>query len=163
MMGRPDNGIVSHRIIVRTMEIMSPFIDVVRSGFDDYRPETALFDIGHAVRREHAHDLIHCHFQRFLADQQVDEIVGIRQIIRFPRLDRHFAVKTQRLNVFSCLFDVFSVSIQAVNKVTIIRIECRREFSVAAADMDDKPALNASVFKNLPGLLLKCCLSTCRW
>ena len=68
----------------------------------------------------------------------------------FALFNRYLAVGTKRVDVFSGVFDVLRVCIQAVDQVTISRPQGCGQSAVAATQMHDQPASNSGGIEGRP-------------
>ena len=130
--GRADPPIVGHRVAVRAVQPMGPLVDLRRARLDRLDP----FHIRHAAGAQHAHHLGHGHRAELLGDQQVDQIIRVRQAPARQWRDRHRPVQAQRRDVSTRPFDVVG---QAVDDVPLVGPKRRRQATVSAPQMHDQP------------------------
>jgi hypothetical protein len=78
----PDDLVLSDRVVVGTVQIMSPLADVLGPGLNQFPDDLGLV-LGnsdhHATRTEHSATLGHIHGTRLADHQQIHQVVRIRQ------------------------------------------------------------------------------------
>ncbi len=155
MLRRPDDGVAGHGVVARVVQVMSPFVDVGGPRLDRLCPLAVLLDVRHAVGAQDAHHFVHRDGAQVLRDEQVDEVVGVGQAFAAPRLDGDVAVQAERADVHACLFDVGGVGVETVDEITVVRPQRGRQPAVAAADVNDEPALDPGRRQDRLGLGLR--------
>jgi len=147
---RPDPQIGGDGVAARVVEIVAPLVGVLRHRLHRLLP----CDIGHAAGAEHAHHLGHGHPAQGVGHDQRSEVLRVRQPRAPEAIDRHGPIETPRLDPLARLRHVGRVGIQAVDDVAVTGPQRRRQRAVAAAQMDDEPALDPSGLEN--PLRLRC-------
>jgi len=105
----------------------------------------------HTAGRKNARDFLQGHLAEVVDNHKVHEIVGIRQVPAVEYDRGYFAVQPAPADVLACPGYAAGVPVEALHKVSVVRPQCRRQPSVAAANMHDQPASDTGGFKNLPG------------
>ena len=105
---------------------------LLRPGLGMLRPIALGLHIGHAVRHEHAQYLGQRHLAQICCDQQVDQIVRVRQMTRRPLLHGHGTVQAERLDLPTGRSDALRVGVQAVNDVAVSGAQRGRQPAVVA-------------------------------
>ena len=147
---RSDHRVPGDRVVVRAVQVVCPLVNLLRAGFDGLLPRIPLLDVGHAARTQHAQHLSRRHLAGVLRDQEIDQVVGIRQPLAGPMLHRHLAVEAQRPDQPAGLAHALGVGLQAVNQVAIARPQRRRHPAVPTAQVNDQAALDAGGLQNPP-------------
>ena len=78
---RAYNGVIGHSVVAGVMHVMGPLINIFRTGLDNLCPFAVFFEVGDAVWNQHSHYLIGRNPVRLVTDQQVHEIVNVRQAV----------------------------------------------------------------------------------
>ena len=78
---RSDAGILGLGVASGSMEIMSPFVDVLRPGLGKAFPFPVLLDEGLAQGRKDSKDFLFLYLEVFLTDDQGHQVVDIGQVV----------------------------------------------------------------------------------
>ena len=84
-----DLRIFSHRVVVRAVKKMRPFIDVLPPRFNGLHPPVAVTNVGHTLRGEHTHDL-----SDTLPNSFLSENLGYVGISNIPTNDEGWRLNT---------------------------------------------------------------------
>ena len=106
-----DHLVARNCIPIGGMLPVRPLVDIVRPGLGCFYPFAAGLDIGHSQRSQHAHDFVHGNTIGLIHNHKAGQVVGVRKGQPIPRLNRHGAVKAERLNIAASGFDVLRVGI----------------------------------------------------
>ena len=138
-----DDRVSRHRIAGRIVHVMRPLVDVGRPGLDRRGPLVAAFDVGNAVRRQHAKQLIHGSRTEVLGDDEIHEIVDQRQVPAVELLDRRLAVKPERADMLPGFVHALCISVEAEHQVAVVGPQGGRQLAVTAAEVNDQAAPDA--------------------
>ena len=149
--GRAHHRIISHRIIVRPMQIMRPFIDFFGARFYGLCPFAVGFDVRCAVWRENAEDLGFCYPTGIFGDEQVDEIVGVGKPAAPQQVDTDRTIEPARSDIFARGVHVGPAGVQPMHKIAVRRTQRGSQSPVTTAQMDDQPAFDPGSIKDIVG------------
>jgi hypothetical protein len=140
-------------VVGRVVEVVGPLVDLVGPNLDRFRPGITVPDIHKTVWAEHTHHFAARYLSEILSNNQVYKVVNVGQASASQPVNRHPSVEIAGLNMLAGSFDVCRISVEAVDHVPIVWAQHGREFSIAAAKVDDEPPLDTSFAENPPGLL----------
>ena len=152
--GRTDHRIMGYGIATGVVEIMRPFVDLLRTRLANRLPYSGLLDIGDTVGGQDAHNFAHDNTVEVLRDNEVDEVVDVWQLVAAQPVDRYPAVKIERENMFAGLFNILYVVIETMHHVAVIRVQCGGQTTIPASDMNDEAAFDVCRIQNLLCFLL---------
>jgi hypothetical protein len=95
-------------------------------------------DVGDAARCKDAHELLIGHFDAVLNDYPVNQILGVRQTITNPMIDRHLALYASLEQKGAGLVHLPGVSLEALDQATFVRTQLDRTLRVPAPEMQDE-------------------------
>ena len=153
--GRAHARVAGHGVARRVVQEVRPLVDILGPRLDGPGPFTLRPNVCHAARTQDAEHLLDGQTERPLRDDEVDEVVDVRQPFPRPRVDRHRPVEAERLEVLAGLLDLGGVAVQAVYQVAAAGAQSGREPAVAAADVDDQAALDSRCLENSGSLGLR--------
>ena len=82
-----DPSIVSHRVVVRTVQEVGPLVDVRRPGLLCLGPGVPVLDVSHPAGHQHAKDLLRRDLARVFGYHKVYQIVDIGQLTVAPSFE----------------------------------------------------------------------------
>jgi hypothetical protein len=161
-LGRPDplkagrrgnGGVLGHGVVRRVVKEVRPLVRVLRPGLDRLGPFGLGLDVRNAAGREHPQDLVHADPREVLRDDEVHEILRVRQPGAGEPLHRGLAVGPELADMLAGRRDVPGVRVQAVNDAMGARgAQGRGESAIPAAEVYDQPALDAGGAADAIGL-----------
>ena len=154
---RADHRVPCHRVAVRPVQPMRPFVDFFRPRLDRLDPFVSFSDARHATRTQHAHHLVHSRRAgtELLGHDEVHEVIDVRQPLTVPPINRHLPIQSQRPDMLAGHDDVGLGPCQAVHPIGIPRLQRGRHLPIDAPDANDQPALDPRRPKNLLRLFLR--------
>ena len=78
--GRSHAAVGGHPVVRRIVQEVRPLVDVVGPGFDGLRPAAVSQRVRNATGGQHAADFVHGYPARVFGDQQVDQLIHVRQV-----------------------------------------------------------------------------------
>ena len=150
---RPDEQVLRRGVPLRIVGVVCPLIHVLRPGFGDLFPGTALFHHRHAQRRQHAVDLLFGNGGRVLDDEQVHVILDVRQVLAVPFRNRHRTAHPGFVVGIADRRHLVRLLREALDLVGIICPQLLRYRAVPAADMNNDAAFDAGLAENVRGLV----------
>ena len=108
----------------RIVQIMSPFVYLVRPRFDGLDPCAGFVDVCNTIWGQDPHDLSHGDRAEVFQDNKVNKIVNVRKVVSFQLLNRDLAVEAKRENVFAGLADIRRVPIQTMDLFLNLMRKC---------------------------------------
>jgi len=91
---RADDGIVGDGVVGGIVEVVRPFVDFLGAGLYGSCPRIAFLDVSRAVRTQHAHHFGRRDIAEVFGNDEVCEIVNVRQALALERIDGYFAVES---------------------------------------------------------------------
>ncbi len=134
---RPDHVIMGNGISTCIMEEVGPLVSVFGAWLDIHAPRVSVLHICHAAGDEHAHHLTHRDLPEFVRNQQVDEVIAVRQVRPVPVFDRDGAIQAGGLNELACLLNISGISVQSVDPIRLAPTQGRRQPSIPTANVND--------------------------
>ena len=92
---RAGDAVVGDGIVVRPVQVVRPLVDVFWPRLDGLGPAAVLPHVCHTVGREDAHHLGHRRITEILGDDEIDQIIDVRQRPAPPQLHRHLAIQSK--------------------------------------------------------------------
>jgi len=148
---RADNRVARHRVVVRAVEVVGPLVNVLRPRLDDLAPGGTLGDTRHPARGQHPQHLLLRHLVRLADDQEVDQVVGVRQVCAVEGGRRDGPEEPERAEVVARFRNVGGVAVEALDEVTGPGAKGRGQAAIAAAEMDHQPSANTGSLKDPAG------------
>ena len=134
------------------MHVVGPLVHLRWTLLDNLSPVAAALDAGNTIGGENAQNLFRRNLIALLGHDEIDEVVDVRQVFAVVLADRYVAIESERLNMLSRVGDILCALVQAMNHIAGIGPQRCSEFSVAAADVNDKsPSNTADVQELLDG------------
>ncbi len=143
---RPDHLIVGNRITTCIMEIVGPLINVLGTWLDIHTPRVSVLHVCHASGDEHAHHLTHRDLPEFVCNQQVDEVITVRQAQPIPAFNRDGTIQIGGLNEFARLLNISGIIVQSVDPVHLALTQGRRQPSIPTANVNDQTTFYVTCF-----------------
>ena len=153
MARRADDAVVGHGVVVRVVEMLLPLINFPGPRFDRLRPTLALLYVGDPKWGKHTHDFVQRYTTEILSNNQVDQVVDVRETLARPLLHGNVAVQPERPDVLPARLDVRCVGIQALKEEPVVRPQCGRQLAIATAKVDDHATRYSGGFQDLLGQL----------
>ncbi len=148
---RPDDSVLGHRVVARIVQEMAPLVDIVRPGFPRHGPFPVPQHAGRPARGQNTHRFILRDFAGVLDDNQVDEIIRVRQRRSGELLHAGGAVKALTLEVISRLGHLGRVGLKTLDGILVPRPQGRGQLAIPAAEVNDDPALHPALVEDSPG------------
>ncbi len=130
---------------------MRPVVNLRRPSLLGLRPLALLLYERDSQRCQHPHDLRHGHVVQRFHDQQVDQIVGIRQTLTGEAVDGDPTVLILAADIGSGLVDVLGIGVEALHQIVAFGPERGSQFTVRATDVNDQTAAEAARCQELFG------------
>ena len=127
------------------MMVLRPFIDLFRPRLDGL----GTTDPCHAIRRKDPHDFIHRQLAEVVCDNQVHQVIRVRQTPTRPGCSGHLPVQAKRLNISTGGGEVFRVRSQTLDQVSIASVKRCSKAAITASDMDHQPPGDAGIFRDI--------------
>ena len=140
---RRDDRIARDRVVRRVVHVVRPLVDLLRPRLDRPGPPAVLLDVRHAVGAQDSHDFRHGDLARVFRDDEVDQVVGVRQPLAAEPIHRHLAVQAELADVLAGPGRVRRVGVQTVHQVAVVCAQRRRQLPVPAAEVHDQSAAHA--------------------
>jgi len=162
--GRADEPVAGDGVVGCVVEEMGPLVDIVGPGLDHLLPAALTANTGDPARGQHPHNLVHRHLAGLFDDNQVDEVLSIGQGRPGMEFCRDGAINPLCPDVVSGLPDLFGVGVEAVDGVSVVGAQCRREPAFAAAQVHNDSSLDTRELEHLSGQdrRVVSCLKVCR-
>ncbi len=113
---RTDQLVVRHGVVARVVQIVRPLVHLLGTRLARHEPLAVLPYAGHALRRQHTHDLILRGKAHILDHQQIDQVVDIRQLRAGASVDRHNAIQAQRSHMVPRDCHVLRLPVQTLDE-----------------------------------------------
>ena len=140
--GWTDRRIVGYGITGGVVQIMRPVVQFLRTRLDGFPPCAGLFDIGRAVGNQDPHDFAHGDSIEVFRDNEVDEVVDIRESIVAQSINRDLAVKIAREDMFASFLNILFIFIQTVHLGALVRAQCGGQTAIPTRDVDNEAPLD---------------------
>ena len=111
MRGRTNDRVLRDRIVVRPVQVVRPFVDLLRPRLD----RLLAVHVGHAQRGENAHDLVHRDIAEVFGHDQIHQVVDVGKVCPGKGVDRHPPIPAERPDTPSGSFHVGLADIQALD------------------------------------------------
>jgi len=128
---------MSHRITACIMEEVGPLVSVFGTWFDIHAPRVSALHVCHATGDEHAHHLTHRDLPEFVRNQQIDEVITVRQARPVEVFNRDGAIQAGGSNELACLLNISGISVQSVDPIRLAPTQGRRQPSIPTANVND--------------------------
>ena len=92
---RADDRVARHGVATGVVQAMCPIVHRDWPRLNRLDPRSVLLDVGHAIRDQYPIDLALEDTRRVLGDQQIHEVVAIRERFPVPALHHHLAVEAE--------------------------------------------------------------------
>ncbi len=157
MPGRADHLIVCHRIAAGVVQVVRPLVDVVGSWFDCFDPAIIPGNHRHTLGSQYTQDFLHLHFSKVGGDDEIEQIIDVRKALAVETTGTNRSVLVGSGQLTAITTDDGCIGIEAVHLIAFGSFQGCGEFTISYADVNDQSPLNAGLFENLIGGLLRCC------
>ena len=145
---RPDELVPGDRVIVRPVQEMGPVIDLIRPRLDLTFPLPAVFNEQNPLGHQHPHHLGEIQPSRFAADDQVDKVVRVGELLPAPGLYGDASVAPERLDLPASRGDKLSVLLEPVNHPAAGFAKRRGQAAIPTARMNHQAAPDSALGYN---------------
>ena len=160
---RSDDLIVGDGVAAGVVEVVGPFVDVLRTRLDGHLPTSVRTDHCNALRSEHAEDFLHLKVAQVFGDDEVDQIVDVGQSLAVESVGGDVAVKAGLTQAQTQPLHGVRIGVEAVYLEARVRTEGGRQFTVADADVDDESPADLRLLEDVrSSFLRRGCRGACR-
>jgi hypothetical protein len=147
----PDDRVAGHGIPRRVVEEVRPLVDRRGAGLDGARPAAIAPGAGDPAGGEDPEDLGLGDRGRVLADEEVDDVIGVGEAPPAPSLHGDLPFEAQRADMGAGGVDPGGIALEGVDEEALPGPESGGEPAVAGSDQDDQAAPDPGGVQDLPG------------